>query len=47
MPNVWFRIAPQLGFRIKPIKQLVINVNGGFDIVSGFFLGGSLNVGLN
>ncbi|HJL46378.1 MAG TPA: hypothetical protein RMG45_11100 [Polyangiaceae bacterium LLY-WYZ-15_(1-7)] len=47
VPNVWFRIAPQLGFRIKPIKQLVINVNGGFDIVSGFFLGGSLNVGLN
>lgn len=48
VPNVWFRAAlPHLALRIKPIKQLMIRVDGGFDLFSGFFVGGSLNVGLN
>lgn len=46
VPNVWFRAAlPHLALRFKPIKQLMIRVDGGFDLFSGFFVGGSLNVG--
>ncbi len=45
-PLVWFRLAPQLGVRIKPIKQLMFRINGGFDILSGFFVGASINVGV-
>ncbi len=46
VPNVWFRAAlPHLALRIKPIKQLMFRIEGGFDLFSGFFVGGSLNVG--
>lgn len=46
VPNVWFRAAlPHLALRFKPIKQLMIRVDGGFDLFSGFFVGGSLNFG--
>ena len=45
-PNVWFRASiPHLALRIKPIKQVMIRLDGGFDILSGFFVGGSLNFG--
>ncbi len=47
VPVVWFRAAlPRLALRIKPIKQLMFRVEGGFDLFSGFFVGGSVNVGL-
>jgi hypothetical protein len=46
VPNVWFRFAPQLALRFKPIKQLMIRVIGGFDFGSvAPFVGGSLNFG--
>jgi hypothetical protein len=46
VPNVWFRAAlPHLALRFKPIKQLMIRVDGGFDLFSGFFVGGSVNFG--
>ena len=46
VPVVWFRASiPHLALRIKPIKQLVIRLEGGFDIFSGFFTGGSISVG--
>ncbi|MCU0673127.1 MAG: hypothetical protein MUE69_10090 [Myxococcota bacterium] len=46
VPNVWFRASlPHLALRFKPIKQLMIRVDGGFDLFSGFFVGGSLNFG--
>lgn len=46
VPNVWFRAAPQLSLRIKPIHQLVIRVDTGFDVFSGVFVGGAIQVGL-
>ena len=40
VPNLYFRLAvPNLAIRIKPIKQLLIRIDGGFDIFSGFFTG--------
>lgn len=46
VPVVWFRASiPHLALRIKPIKQLVIRLEGGFDIFSGFFTGGSISFG--
>lgn len=46
VPNVWFRLAPQLALRFKPIKQLMIRVFGGFDFGSvGPFVGGSMAFG--
>lgn len=40
VPNLYFRFAiPHLAVRIKPIKQLMIRVDGGFDLFSGFFTG--------
>lgn len=45
VPNVWFRAALQLSLRFKPIAQLVIRADGGFDIFSGFFLGGAVQFG--
>ena len=40
VPNLYFRLAvPNLAIRIKPIKQLLIRVDGGFDLFSGFFTG--------
>jgi hypothetical protein len=48
VPNLWFRAAlPHLALRFKPIRQMVIRVDGGFDVFSGFFVGGSVGVGLN
>lgn len=46
VPVMWFRASiPHLALRIKPIKQLVIRLEGGFDIFSGFFTGGSISFG--
>lgn len=46
VPNVWPWLAlPHLALRIKPIKQLQIRVEGGFN-VWGFFYGASLSYGL-
>lgn len=44
VPNVvpWLAV-PQLALRIKPIRQLMIRIEGGFGL--GFFLGGALNYG--
>lgn len=46
VPNVWFRLAlPHLALRFKPIHQLMIRVDGGFDVFSGFFVGGAMAYG--
>ena len=44
VPNVvpWLAI-PQIALRIKPIRQLMIRIEGGFGL--GFFLGGAVNYG--
>jgi len=44
VPNVipWLAV-PQIALRIKPIKQLMMRIEGGFGI--GFFLGGAINYG--
>ncbi|MCA9575083.1 MAG: hypothetical protein R3B40_04955 [Polyangiales bacterium] len=47
VPNLWFRLAPQISLRIKPIHQLVIRADVGFDIFSGIYVGGGLAIGLN
>jgi hypothetical protein len=44
-PLVYARLAPHLAIRIKPIHQLVFRIDGGFDLFSGFFLGGSAAFG--
>lgn len=46
-PIIFGRLAPMLGVRIKPIKQIAIRINGGFDFLSGFFVGGALAIGVN
>lgn len=46
VPNLYFRLAvPNLAIRIKPIKQLLIRVDGGFDLFSGFFAGANMSYG--
>jgi len=46
VPNVYFRLAlPHLALRFKPIHQLMMRVDGGFDVFSGFFVGGSIAYG--
>ncbi|MFT5357767.1 MAG: hypothetical protein ACI9KE_005004 [Polyangiales bacterium] len=46
VPNIYFRFAvPNLAIRIKPIKQLLIRIDGGFDLFSGFFTGINANYG--
>jgi hypothetical protein len=45
VPNLWFRAAPQISLRFKPMHQLVFRIDGGFDIFSGFFVGGALAFG--
>jgi hypothetical protein len=45
LPNLWFRAAPQIALRIKPMHQLVIRIDGGFDLFSGIFVGGALAIG--
>ncbi len=45
VPNIYLRAAPQIALRFKPIHQVLIRVNGGFDIFSGFFVGGALAYG--
>jgi hypothetical protein len=44
VPNVvpWLAI-PQIALRIKPMKQLMMRIEGGFGL--GFFLGGAVNYG--
>lgn len=44
-PLVYARLAPHLAIRIKPIHQLVFRIDGGFDLFSGFFVGGSAAFG--
>lgn len=44
-PNLWFRFAPQLSLRFKPMHQLVIRVDGGFDLFSGIFVGAAAAFG--
>jgi len=46
VPNVYFRLAlPHLALRFKPIHQLMMRIDGGFDVFSGFFVGGSMAYG--
>ncbi|MDH5491102.1 MAG: hypothetical protein OEY14_04055 [Myxococcales bacterium] len=46
VPVIWVRMAlPHLALRIKPVKQFMMRIDGGFDIFSGFFVGLSLNYG--
>ena len=47
VPNVYFRLAPQISIRFKPIHQLVFRIDGGFDIFSGAYVGGAVGIGLN
>lgn len=47
VPNLWFRLAPQISLRVKPIHQLVIRADVGFDIFSGIYVGGGLAIGVN
>ena len=47
MPNLWFRLAPQISLRVKPIHQLVFRFDVGFDIFSGIYVGGGLAIGVN
>ena len=45
VPNVWFRLAPQVSLRVKPIRQVMTRLDFGFDIFSGFFFGGAVAYG--
>lgn len=45
VPNIYLRAAPHIALRFKPIHQVVIRVDGGFDVFSGFFFGGALAYG--
>ncbi|MEM1417682.1 MAG: hypothetical protein AAGH15_22480 [Myxococcota bacterium] len=46
LPNVWFRLAlPHLAIRFKPIKQVMVRVDAGFDLFSGPFVGVAGHVG--
>ncbi|MBC7170855.1 MAG: hypothetical protein H5U40_00420 [Polyangiaceae bacterium] len=45
VPNLWFRFAPQISLRIKPMHHLLFRIDGGFDVFSGFFVGGAAAVG--
>jgi hypothetical protein len=45
VPNLYARVAPQVSLRFKPMHQLVFRIDGGFDIFSGFFVGGAAAVG--
>lgn len=45
VPNLWFRFAPQISLRIKPMRHLLFRIDGGFDLFSGAFVGGALAVG--
>lgn len=47
VPNAWFRASlPHIALRIKPIAQLLMRVDFGFDLFSGFFVGAGIFVGL-
>jgi hypothetical protein len=47
VPNVWFRAAiPHLALRFTPTPAIRIRVDGGFDLLSGFFFGAALAIGL-
>ena len=47
VPFFSLRLVPQISLRIKPIHQLVIRADVGFDLFSGIYVGGGLAVGLN
>lgn len=45
-PNLYFRLSlPHLAIRIKPIRQILIRLEGGFDVFSGFYTGATLAYG--
>lgn len=45
-PNLYFRLSlPHLAIRIKPIRQMLIRLEGGFDVFSGFYTGATLAYG--
>jgi hypothetical protein len=46
VPNAWFRLGPHLALRYTPAPWLRVRVDGGFDLFSGFFVGGMLAFGL-
>lgn len=46
VPNLYLRAAlPHIALRFKPIHQMIIRIDGGFDVFSGFFAGGALAYG--
>ncbi|MEO0321880.1 MAG: hypothetical protein AAF447_02915 [Myxococcota bacterium] len=46
LPNVWFRLAlPHLALRYKPIAQLTLRVDAGFDLFSGPYVGFAGHIG--
>lgn len=46
VPNVYFRLAlPHLALRFKPVHQFMMRIDGGFDVFSGFFVGGAMAYG--
>lgn len=45
VPFFSWRLAPRLSLRIKPIRQIVMRFDVGFDLGSGVFLGAGLHYG--
>ncbi len=45
VPNLWFRFAPQLSLRFKPMHYLLLRIDGGFDLFSGAFVGAAAAIG--
>jgi hypothetical protein len=45
-PNIYAALGPQISFRYKPIKQVILRADLGFDFFSGFFFGLGADYGL-
>lgn len=45
VPFFSWRLAPRLSLRIKPIRQIIMRLDAGFDFGSGVFLGAGLQYG--
>ncbi len=45
VPFFSWRLAPRISLRIKPIRQLIMRLDAGFDLGSGVFLGAGLHYG--
>jgi hypothetical protein len=45
VPFFSWRLAPRLSLRIKPIRQIIIRLDAGFDFGSGIFLGAGAHYG--